>query len=159
MSKGNFMKEFLRLVKYGIVAASAGLIQFGVCTIMDEVIHIEYWISYLTALVLSVIWNFTINRKVTFRSVANVPVAMLKVFGYYCVFTPLSLLFSDWAIGTAGLPDMVVTLINLAVNGITEYLFMRFFVFGKTIDTAEKKKKTENTSEMKREEASDEQKA
>lgn len=136
-----FWKEFWRLAKYGLVASSAALIQFGVCTFMDEVLGIDYWISYLVALILSVLWNFTINRKVTFRSVANIPIAMLKVFGYYCVFTPLSLWFSSWAIGTAGLPDPLVTVINIAVNGITEYLFMRFFVFGKTIDTAEPRKK------------------
>lgn len=152
MSNGKFWKEFWRLAKYGLVASSAALIQFGVCTFMDEVLGIDYWISYLVALVLSVLWNFTINRKVTFKSVANVPIAMLKVFGYYCVFTPLSLWFSNWAIGTLGWPDPVVTIINIAVNGITEYLFMRLFVFGKTIDTAVPKKKVKKSDSQTSEE-------
>lgn len=140
-TKTNKLKEFWRVVKYFLVAASAGLIQFGVCTVMD--IFLDYWIAYLTALVLSVLWNFTINRKVTFKSVGNIPVAMLKVVGYYLVFTPLSLWFSSWATSTWATTvalDTLVTIINILVNGITEYLFMRFFVFAKEIDSAVKNK-------------------
>lgn len=134
-----FWKEFWRTVKYFLVAGSAGLIQFGVCTLFDEVFYAKfegqyYYVFYFVALVLSVLWNFTINRSVTFKSVGNVPKAMLKVLAYYVVFTPLSLQFSYYAIGWK-IPDMVVTVINILVNGITEYLFMRLFVFKKEIDT------------------------
>ena len=134
-----FWKEFWRTVKYFIIAASAGLIQFGVCTLFDEVFYAKfngqyYYAFYFVALVLSVLWNFTINRSVTFKSVGNVPKAMLKVLGYYVVFTPLSLQFSYYAIGWK-IPDMLVTVINILVNGVTEYLFMRLFVFKKEIDT------------------------
>lgn len=129
-------KEFFRVIKYFLVAGSAGIIQFGVCTLLD--IWLIYWPSYLIALILSVIWNFTINRKVTFKSAGNIPKAMLKVIGYYCVYTPLSLLFSDWAIQY--IPDILVTIINIIINGVTEYLFMRFFVFVREIDTAPSKK-------------------
>ena len=139
-----FWKEFWRTVKYFLIAASAGLIQFGVCTLFDEVFYAKfngqyYYVFYFVALVLSVLWNFTINRSVTFKSVGNVPKAMLKVLGYYVVFTPLSLQFSYYAIGW-NIPDMVITVINILVNGVTEYLFMRLFVFKKEIDT-----KTEET--------------
>ena len=134
-----FLKEFLRTVKYFLVAASAGLIQFGVCTLFDEVFyakynHQYYMVFYFVALVLSVLWNFTINRSVTFKSVGNVPIAMLKVLAYYCVYTPLSLLFAHYG-QVWGMPEMVITVINILVNGITEYLFMRLFVFRKEIDT------------------------
>ncbi len=134
-----FWKEFWRTVKYFIIAASAGLIQFGVCTLFDEVFYAKfngqyYYAFYFVALVLSVLWNFTINRSVTFKSVGNVPKAMLKVLAYYVVFTPLSLQFSYYAIGW-NIPDMLVTVINILVNGVTEYLFMRLFVFKKEIDT------------------------
>ena len=134
-----FWKEFWRTVKYFLIAASAGLIQFGVCTLFDEVFYAKfngqyYYAFYFVALVLSVLWNFTINRSVTFKSVGNVPKAMLKVLAYYVVFTPLSLQFSYYAIGWK-IPDMVVTVINILVNGVTEYLFMRLFVFKKEIDT------------------------
>ncbi len=134
-----FWKEFWRTVKYFLVAGLAGLIQFGVCTLFDEVFYAKfegqyYYVFYFVALVLSVLWNFTINRSVTFKSVGNVPKAMLKVLAYYVVFTPLSLQFSYYAIGWK-IPDMVVTVINILVNGITEYLFMRLFVFKKEIDT------------------------
>ena len=134
-----FLKEFWRTVKYFLIAASAGLIQFGVCSLFDEVFyakfdHAYYLVFYFVALVLSVLWNFTINRSVTFKSVGNVPKAMLKVLGYYCVYTPLSLLFGHYG-QIWGIPEMVITVINILINGVTEYLFMRLFVFRKEIDT------------------------
>ena len=134
-----FWKEFWRTVKYFLIAASAGLIQFGVCSLFDEVFyakfnHEYYMVFYFVALVLSVLWNFTINRSVTFKSVGNVPKAMLKVLGYYCVYTPLSLLFAHYGQGW-GIPEMVITVINILINGVTEYLFMRLLVFKKEIDS------------------------
>ena len=143
-----FWKEFFRTIKYFLIAASAGLIQFGVCTICDEVIfmnleHKLYWLFYFIALVLSVLWNFTINRKVTFKSVGNVPKAMLKVLGYYVVFTPLSLQFAWIAQYKWGIPEIVITIINILINGVTEYIFMRLFVFRKEIDSALKQKEEE----------------
>ena len=82
-------KELLRTIKYVLIAASAGLIEIGSFTLMNELFHWNYWVSYLIALVLSVLWNFTINRRYTFKSASNVPKAMLLVFAYYCVFKRL----------------------------------------------------------------------
>ena len=81
------MKELLRAVKFALISASAGIIQIGTFTLLNELLHLPYWVSYLIALVLSVVWNFTLNRKYTFKSAANVPIAMLKVAAYYAVFT------------------------------------------------------------------------
>jgi len=138
-----FWKEFFRAVEYFLVAGSAGLIQMGVCTLMDLVLKITYWICYLTALVLSVLWNFTINRKVTFKSCGNIPKAMLKVLGYYVIFTPLSLQFTYYWTTVWGLPSTICTVILILINGITEYLFMRLCVFVKEIDSAVKPKEEE----------------
>ena len=150
VERGTFLKETLRTIKYFLIAASAGLIQFGVCTIFDELIfksldHKLYWMFYFIALVLSVIWNFTINRKVTFKSCGNIPKAMLKVIGYYIVFTPLSLQFAWEAQYRWGWPEIVITITNILINGVTEYLFMRLFVFKKEIDSAVKQKEKVET--------------
>ena len=128
-------KEFLRTVKYVLIAASAGLIEIGSFTLMNELLHWNYWVSYLIALILSVIWNFTINRRYTFKSASNVPKAMLLVFAYYCVFTPLSTLLEDFLTMKLGWNEYLVTAINMVLNFVTEFLYQRFFVFGKTIDT------------------------
>ena len=130
------MKEVLRAVKFAVFSISAGLIQIGSFTLMNEVFRWKYWICYLTALVLSVLWNFTLNRKFTFKSAANVPVAMLKVAAYYAVFTPLSTLLGNWLVETAGWNEYLVTALNMLMNFVTEFLFQRFVVFGKSIDTA-----------------------
>ncbi|MBR0232017.1 MAG: GtrA family protein [Clostridia bacterium] len=55
---------------------SAGIIPIASFTLFNEILHWPYWISYGIALVLSVLWNFTLNRKITFRSAANVPAAI-----------------------------------------------------------------------------------
>ena len=134
----NFWKEFWRTVKYFIVAASAGLIQFGVNVLLFKVTPMPYWICYDIALVLSVIWNFTLNRHFTFRSAGNVPIAMLKVACYYAVFTPLSTILGNFLAETCGWNGILVTILNMAANLVTEYLYDRYFVFGKTIDTNQK---------------------
>ena len=134
-------KEFWRTVKFVLLSLSAGLIQIGSFTLMNEVFHWPYWVSYLIALVLSVLWNFTLNRKFTFKSVANMPVAMLKVAAFYAVFTPLSTWLEDILAGRLGWNEYLVTLINMFLNFVLEYLYWRFVVFGKTIDTNEQAKK------------------
>ena len=134
-------KEFWRTVKFVLLSLSAGLIQIGSFTLMNEVFHWPYWVSYLIALVLSVLWNFTLNRKFTFKSVANVPVAMLKVAAFYAVFTPFSTWLEDILASRLGWNEYLVTLINMFLNFVLEYLYWRFVVFGKTIDTNEQAKK------------------
>ena len=132
------MKEFWRAVKFTLFSISAGLIEMGSFALMNEFFHWNYWVCYLTALVLSVLWNFTLNRKFTFKSAANVPVAMLKVAAYYAVFTPLSTLLGNWLVETCGWNEYLVTAINMILNFATEFLYQRFFVFGKSVDTAGK---------------------
>ena len=132
------MKEFIRVVKFTFFSISAGLIEMGAFALLNEALHLPYWVSYLVALVLSVLWNFTLNRRYTFKSAANVPIAMLKVAAFYVVFTPLSTWLEDWYTGTLGWNEYIATGANMALNFVTEFLYQRFFVFGKSIDTNRK---------------------
>ncbi|MBR2670574.1 MAG: GtrA family protein [Oscillospiraceae bacterium] len=134
------MDEFKRIIKFTFFSISAGIIELGTFTLLNEVFHLPYWVSYLTALVLSVLWNFTLNRKFTFKSAANVPVAMLKVALFYLVFTPLSTLLEHYLTMTLGWNEYLVTIINMLINFVTEFLYQRFFVFGNSIDTNVKTK-------------------
>ena len=131
-------KEILRVVKFMLFSVSAGLIEIGSFTLLNEFTGWSYWPCYLIALVLSVLWNFTLNRKFTFKSAANVPVAMLKVALYYAVFTPLSTILGNYLAETLGWNEYLVTGLNMVLNFVTEFLYQRFFVYGKSIDTAEK---------------------
>ncbi len=137
------MKEFLRVVKFTLFSLSAGLIEIGTFTLLNEIAHLPYWVSYLIALTLSVLWNFTLNRKYTFKSAANVPVAMMKVALFYLVFTPLSTALEHYLTMTWGWNEYLVTIVNMLINFVTEFLYQRFFVFGKSIDTNEQAKKAE----------------
>lgn len=136
-------KEFIRAIKFTLFSASAGIIQVGAFTLMNEVFKWNYWVSYLTALVLSVLWNFTFNRNITFKSAGNIPVAMMKVAAYYAVFTPLSTWGGAYLEGI-GWNEYIVLALSMITNFVTEFLYDRFFVFGKTIDTAVKKEKSKS---------------
>lgn len=133
-------KELWRTFKFVLFSISAGLIQVVSFTLMEEVLRLPHWVSYLVSLVLSVLWNFTLNRKFTFCSASNVPVAMLKVAGFYLVFTPLSTWWTAVLTGPEiGWNEYLVLALTMIVNFVTEYLFQRFVVFGKSLDTAQKK--------------------
>ena len=133
--------ELLRSVKFALFSASAGLIQLGSFTLLNELFHLDYWISYLAALVLSVLWNFTLNRRYTFHSANNVPVAMLKVALFYAVFTPASTWLEHWLTTGCGWNEYLVTAINMVLNFVLEFLYDRFYVFRGSIDTNELAKK------------------
>lgn len=123
-----------QVVKFTLFSISAGLIQIAAFTLMETVFHLPYWPSYLTALVLSVLWNFTFNRRYTFRSDASVGRSMLLVALFYAVFTPVSTWWGH-ALTTAGWNDFLVLAITMAVNFVTEFLYQRFVVYRNRIDT------------------------
>ena len=131
-------RELLRTVKFTLFSISAGLVEIASFTLFNEVMHLPYWLGYLLALVLSVLWNFTLNRRYTFKSAANVPVAMLKVAAFYVVFTPLSTALEHYYTATLGWNEYVATGLNMLLNFVTEFLYQRYFVFGKTLDTRKK---------------------
>ena len=134
-------KEFWRAVKFLLFSISAGVIEIVSFALLNELTPWSYWPCYLIALVLSVLWNFTLNRRFTFRSANNVPKAMLKVAAYYAVFTPLSTLLGNYLAETLGWNEYLVTAINMVLNFVTEYLFDTFVVFRGTIDTNDLAKK------------------
>lgn len=130
-------EELARVIKYALFSVSAGGIQFLSFTLLNEVFHLDYWICYLGALVLSVLWNFTLNRKFTFQSAANIPRAMLLVAGYYCVFTPLSTLWGN-ALDNIGWNNYIILFGTMLVNLTTEFLFWRLVVYKDSINTNER---------------------
>ena len=132
-------KEIIRTIKFTLFSISAGVIELGLYELLTWITPWSYWPRYLIALIASVVWNFTLNRNYTFKSANNVPVAMAKVFGYYLVFTPVSTILGNYLVETLNWNGTLVTLLNMIANLITEYLFDRFVVFGKSIDTKNKK--------------------
>ena len=128
-------KETLRVVKFVMFSISAGVIEILSFTLLNELTDWPDWTCYLIALILSVIWNFTLNRKFTFKSVANVPVAMAKILAFYCVFTPVTTILGNYLAESLHWNEYIVTGINMGLNISTEYLYDRFVVFRKTLDT------------------------
>ena len=123
-----------QFIKFTLFSISAGLIQAGSFTLLNETTGFPYWPSYLIALVLSVVWNFTFNRRYTFKSTANIPKAMTQVLLYYAVFTPLSTWWGD-ALTGIGWNEYIVLGGTMVINFVTEFLFQSLVVFRKTMNT------------------------
>ena len=115
-------------VKFTLFSISAGAIQVISFTLLNEFLKMRYWPAYLISLTLSVVWNFTFNRRYTFKSAANVPVAMAKVFGFYLVFTPLSTWLGHVA-ETGGINEYIVLAVTMLSNFVLEFLFCKFVVY------------------------------
>ncbi len=134
-------KELLRAVKFTLFSISAGVREIVAFTALELLTDWDYWPCYLIALVLSVLWNFTLNRNYTFHSSSNVPVAMAKVAAFYAVFTPASTWLGNYLAETLHWNDFLVTALNMLANFVLEYLYDRFFVFRDSMDTQEKANK------------------
>ncbi len=127
-------KELMRSIKFVLFSISAGLIQILAYTLCREVFRMSDSVAYLIGLVLSVVWNFTLNRRYTFQSANNVPKAMLLVALFYLVFTPASTWLEGYLTGK-GWNGYLVTLLNMLLNFVLEFLYDRFVVFRDSIDT------------------------
>ena len=138
------MREVWRFIKFALFSASAGIIEIAVFSLLNELTGWGYWACYLPALVLSVVWNFTLNRRYAFRAEGSYTRQMLLVFLFYCAFTPASTLLGDWLADTVGWNEYLVTALNMIANFVLEFLYDRFVVFRDSIDTndvAERKKR------------------
>ena len=123
----NKKTQILQVIKFTLFSISAGIIQVASFALLELFIK-TYWIPYMTSLLLSVLWNLTLNRRFTFQSAANVPVAMAKVLGFYAVFTPLSTWLGNLA-ESAGMQDFLILAITMLANFVLEFLFCKFVVF------------------------------
>jgi putative flippase GtrA len=124
----------LQILKFTLFSVSAGIIQTLAFTACEELFGFSYWPSYLIALILSILWNFTLNRRYTFKSAANIPVAMLKLGIYYAVFTPTSTWMGHELV-SQGVNDYVVLFGTMVVNLATEFLVSRFIIYRGQVNT------------------------
>lgn len=134
------IKELIRAAKFLMISISAGVIQIGSFTLFYELFKWQYWLAYLVSLLLSIIWNFTINRKVTFKSANNIKLAMLQLLGFYAVFTPTTMLLGQWVEGM-GVHGLIVEVVTMLLNFVLEFLFCRFVIYRDSCDTAVEKTK------------------
>ena len=131
-------KQFLQALKFTLFSVSAGIIQIVSFAVLEIFIK-DYWIPYLVSLILSILWNFTLNRRYTFKSAANVPVAMAKIFGFYLVFTPASTYLGNMAEGF-GVNDFLILIITMLSNFVLEFLFCKLVVYRGQEDTLQDNK-------------------
>jgi putative flippase GtrA len=122
-------KEILQAAKFTLFSISAGIVQAGSFFLLHDVLGLEsYWLSHVPSLVLSVLWNFTFNRKYTFKPTGTVKRDMLLVALYYVVFTPATALWGSW-LEKLGIHDWIIEIINMLINFVTEFLFQKLVVY------------------------------
>ena len=127
-------QEWVRILKFVLFSASAGIIQFGSFALLNELTTWRYWPCYLISLILSILWNFTFNRRFTFKSNANFTRAMLLVMAFYAVFTPVTTILGDWLAEDIQWNEYIVQIINMLLNLTLEYIYQRFVVYRNRID-------------------------
>ncbi|MBR2486704.1 MAG: GtrA family protein [Paludibacteraceae bacterium] len=130
-------QEWVRVFKFVLFSASAGIIQIGSFTLLNEFTGWRYWPCYLISLLLSIFWNFTFNRRFTFKSNANITRAMLLVLAFYAVFTPATTILGDWLAEDLLWNEYLVTGINMLLNVSLEYLYQRYVVYRNRVDNRE----------------------
>ncbi len=128
-------KELVRAIKFTFFSISAGIIQIGLFALLNEIIHFDYWLSYITSLLASILWNFTINRRITFKSSNNITQSMILVLLFYAVFTPVSTILGEIAENN-NINEYIVLAITMISNFVLEYLFTRFVVYRNSCDSA-----------------------
>jgi putative flippase GtrA len=121
-------ESLIQIIKFTLFSASAGIIQVASFAVFNELFHWIYWPSYLTSLILSIVWNFTLNRQYTFKSAVNIPVAMAKLLGFYAVFTPLSTYLGHLAEG-AEINEYIILAVTMISNLVLEFLFSKFVIY------------------------------
>lgn len=127
-------QTLIQVAKFVAFSMGAGIIQLVSYALIHELTGWEHWKCYLPSLVLSVLYNFTVNRRYTFKSATNVPIAMLKVAFYYCLFTPLSTYLGNLA-ELAGVNNYLIEAVTMLCNLVTEFLVCRFWVYRNSINT------------------------
>jgi len=127
-------KEVIRFIKFVLFSASAGLIEMGAFALLNELTGWRYWPCYLIALVLSIIWNFSLNRTFTFKSNAAITPALLKVFVYYIFFTAITTIGGDYLAETLLWNEYLVTALCMLLNCTTEYLYQKYVVYRYKLD-------------------------
>lgn len=132
--KNKNKKEWVRVLKFVLFSASAGIVQIGSFTLFNECTEWRYWPCYLISLLLSILWNFTFNRRFTFKSNANITRAMLLVLAFYAVFTPVTTVLGDWLAEDLHWNEYLVTGINMLLNLSLEYLYQRYVVYRNKVD-------------------------
>ena len=132
-------KEYIMMLKFVLFSISAGVIQVGSFTLLNEfVFKSGYWTQYLISVVLSVVWNFTLNRNFTFKSASNVPVAMIKTLLFYVVFIPVTTIGGELV--EPFVNEYIILGVTMILNFALEYLYQRYYVFKDSIETKEKVK-------------------
>lgn len=122
-------KNVLQAIKFTLFSVSAGLIQVASFALFHDLLGWEsYWTSYLPSLVLSVLWNFTFNRKYTFKPTDHVARDMALVALYYLIFTPATTLLGN-ALQAAGWHAWLIQALNMILNFVTEFLYQKFVVY------------------------------
>ncbi len=145
-------ETIIQAVKFTLFSTSAGIIQVITDLLLNELppilfdVQLSYWACYLPALILSVVFNFTVNRKFTFKSANNIPLAMLQVALFYAVFTPVSTILGDMAAvrfnaAENGYVHYIILAVTMLANFVTEFLFQKYVVFRKSINTNDIAKK------------------
>lgn len=120
--------NIIQALKFTMFSISAGVVQIVSFSLINELLTLPYYLAYAISLTLSVVWNFTFNRKFTFQSANNVPKAMILALLFYVPFAPLSIIGGAW-LEQLGWNEYLVLVLSMVANFTLEFVWQKFVVF------------------------------
>lgn len=124
-------------IKFTLFSISAGIIQITSFTILELTTSFSYWPSYLISVVLSVLWNFTFNRKYTFYGTNNVYKAMMLTLLFYVFFIPITTIGGNILEKDYSWNGFVIIGLTMLLNFVLEFIYTKYVVYYKNEKTNE----------------------
>ena len=123
---------WLQFLQFVVVSLGAGVIEYATFALMTWIVPDNKTMlvaAEVTSVVLSCLFNFTVNRKYTFHSSSNIPLGML-LYGVYYAFlaTPAGVWFLLF-LTQGGMHELLAKAVKMLVNFIFDYLFCKFILF------------------------------
>ncbi|MDO5025763.1 MAG: GtrA family protein [Trueperella sp.] len=149
MAKIKLTETQLQAVKFTLLSGTAAVVEAGSYALFLALDLMPVSWAQAISVALSVLWNFTLNRKFTFKSTGNVPFAMLLVSLFYVAYIPISSVLAG-LMDDAGMHPAVIKIIWLLINFVGEFIWWKYVVFGigeRWLDSITKRKAAKNEAE------------
>lgn len=134
-------ETLVQTFKFTLLSLSAGLVEACSFMLIDLLTPMTYDWKHVISIVLSVLYNFTLNRRYTFKSANNIPIAMLKVGIFYVFFIPVTAWLGQIAANT-GWNEYLIKGLSMLANFVGEFIWWKYIVFRGTENTNDLAKKT-----------------
>lgn len=122
---------------FTLFSLSAGIIQISSFSLLNLIDSWSYWSKYLVSVLLSVLWNFTFNRKVTFKGTNNIYLAMSLTLVFYVFFIPITTILGNYFEKNLNVNGFLILIVTMILNFVLEFVYTKFVIYKKGEEIAD----------------------